>query len=147
MDRPESGLPEGVEITGPMHGRYEEVLTPQALGLVALLHRELGCVGGIVGAAWCPDGGAGGGGTLDSLPETRHIREDGSWRVADPAPGLVDRRVEMTGGQLQPARRGPRHDQLRRTRGGGRQALSGHRDLLDRFPIDFDCLLVNEGDG
>ena len=37
------------------------------------------------------------GGTLDFLPETRHIREDRSWRVAPPAPGLVDRRVEITG--------------------------------------------------
>ena len=30
------------------------------------------------------------------LPETRSIR-DGTWRVAPPAPGLVDRRVEITG--------------------------------------------------
>ena len=29
--------------------------------------------------------------------ETRDIREDDSWRVAEPAPGLVDRRVEITG--------------------------------------------------
>ena len=37
------------------------------------------------------------GGTLDFLEETRDVREDDSWRVADPAPGLVDRRVEITG--------------------------------------------------
>ena len=37
------------------------------------------------------------GGTLDFLPETKTIREDRSWRVAPPAPGLVDRRVEITG--------------------------------------------------
>lgn len=29
--------------------------------------------------------------------ETRRIREDASWRVAPPAPGLEDRRVEITG--------------------------------------------------
>ncbi|WP_341358795.1 malate synthase A [Georgenia sp. M64] len=33
----------------------------------------------------------------DFLPETRHIRDDRSWQVAPPAPGLVDRRVEITG--------------------------------------------------
>jgi malate synthase len=31
------------------------------------------------------------------LPQTAQIREDAGWRVAPPAPGLVDRRVEITG--------------------------------------------------
>ncbi|NLT30694.1 MAG: malate synthase A [Propionibacterium sp.] len=31
------------------------------------------------------------------LPETRHIRADPTWQCAPPAPGLVDRRVEITG--------------------------------------------------
>jgi malate synthase len=35
-------------------------------------------------------------GTLDFLPETRAIRES-DWTVAPPAPGLEDRRVEITG--------------------------------------------------
>ena len=34
---------------------------------------------------------------LDFLPETRHIRENDAWRGAPPAPGLVDRRLEITG--------------------------------------------------
>jgi malate synthase len=34
---------------------------------------------------------------LDFLPDTAHIREDTTWRVAPPAAGLVDRRVEITG--------------------------------------------------
>ncbi len=34
---------------------------------------------------------------LDFLPETAAIRNDPSWRVAPPATGLVDRRVEITG--------------------------------------------------
>jgi len=33
----------------------------------------------------------------DFLPETRAIRDDPAWRGAAPAPGLVDRRVEITG--------------------------------------------------
>ncbi|WP_222264912.1 hypothetical protein [Modestobacter marinus] len=32
---------DGVDITGPMGPRYEEVLTPRGLGLIATLHREL----------------------------------------------------------------------------------------------------------
>src|SRR3984885_14898901 len=38
-----------------------------------------------------------GGAMLDFLPETAHIRDDPGWRVAPPAPGLADRRVEITG--------------------------------------------------
>lgn len=33
----------------------------------------------------------------DFLPETAHIRNDANWRAAKPAPGLQDRRVEITG--------------------------------------------------
>jgi malate synthase len=33
----------------------------------------------------------------DFLPETKAIREDDTWRGAAPSPGLVDRRVEITG--------------------------------------------------
>ena len=34
---------------------------------------------------------------LDFLTETKNVREDGSWKVAPLAPGLIDRRVEITG--------------------------------------------------
>ncbi|KAK3056358.1 hypothetical protein LTR09_002865 [Extremus antarcticus] len=34
---------------------------------------------------------------LDFLPETKHIRENEAWKGAPPAPGLVDRRIEITG--------------------------------------------------
>lgn len=34
---------------------------------------------------------------LDFLPETKHVREDIRWRGSAPAPGLIDRRVEITG--------------------------------------------------
>ena len=33
----------------------------------------------------------------DFNPETRAIREDDTWQCAPPAPGLQDRRVEITG--------------------------------------------------
>ena len=32
----------GVEIAGPSGPRYDEILTPEALDLVGVLHRELG---------------------------------------------------------------------------------------------------------
>lgn len=35
-------LPAGVEVRGPSHPRYEEVLTPEALGFLAALQREFG---------------------------------------------------------------------------------------------------------
>jgi malate synthase len=89
---------DGLEITGPIGDRYDEVLTPRALELVALLHGELnGRRLERLAARRERVQALADGGTLDFLPETAHIREDSSWRVADPAPGLVDRRVEMTG--------------------------------------------------
>ncbi|HET6876681.1 MAG TPA: malate synthase A [Jatrophihabitans sp.] len=89
---------EGVEITGPEVARAEEVLTPRALSLVATLHRALnGRRLELLAAREARVRALAGGGTLDFLPETAAVREDDSWRVADPAPGLVDRRVEITG--------------------------------------------------
>src|ERR1700735_1147997 len=34
--------PDGVEVTGPAGPRYDEILTPEALSLIAALQRELG---------------------------------------------------------------------------------------------------------
>src|SRR3954469_8729494 len=88
----------GIEVTGPMQERFDEILTPQALELIALLHRELGPRREeLLGRRGERVRRLAEGGTLDFLEETREIREDDSWRVADPAPGLVDRRVEITG--------------------------------------------------
>jgi malate synthase len=89
---------DGVEITGPRQGRFDEVLTPEALGLLARLHREFdGRRRQLLGARTERYEQLAAGGTLGFLPETKDVREDPAWRVADPAPGLVDRRVEITG--------------------------------------------------
>ncbi|MGI8900205.1 MAG: malate synthase A [Nocardioides sp.] len=91
-------LPDGVEITGPMEERFEEILSPAALELVARLHRELnGRRQELLALRRKRVEDLAAGGNLAFLEETRAIREDDSWRVADPAPGLVDRRVEITG--------------------------------------------------
>ena len=89
---------EGVQITGPQGDRYEEVLTPEALGLVAALQRELGARRAeLLAARQARQVELSAGGTLDFLAPTQAIRDDPDWRVAAPAPGLVDRRVEITG--------------------------------------------------
>jgi malate synthase len=90
--------PDGIEITGPMLERFDEILTPRALELVGTLHRELnGRRLELLARREERMRDLADGGTLDFLEETREIREDDSWQVAAPAPGLVDRRVEITG--------------------------------------------------
>ncbi|HZB48515.1 MAG TPA: malate synthase A [Mycobacteriales bacterium] len=89
---------DGVEVTGPRQDRFDEVLTPDALALLARLHREFdGRRRQLLAARQERYEQLAAGGTLGFRPETKAIREDRSWRVADPAPGLVDRRVEITG--------------------------------------------------
>jgi malate synthase len=88
----------GVEIAGPSGSRFDEILTPDALSLVAALHRELGARRReLLAARATRQRELSAGGTLDFLTSTAAIRSDTSWRVALPAPGLVDRRVEITG--------------------------------------------------
>ena len=88
----------GVEISGPSGDRFDEILTPAALDLVAMLHRELGARRHeLLAARGRRQEQLSAGAMLDFLPETAAIRADSSWRVAPPAPGLVDRRVEITG--------------------------------------------------
>ncbi|MGK5740416.1 malate synthase A [Micromonospora sp. URMC 103] len=90
-------LPDGVEVTGPRHDRYEEILTPQALGFLAELHRAFDARRRDLLARRAErEAALAAGESLDFLPDTRHVR-DGDWRVAPPAPGLLDRRVEITG--------------------------------------------------
>ena len=93
-----SGNASGVEIAGPSGSRYDEILTPEALSLVAVLHRELGQRRReLLAARAARQQELSAGGRLDFLASTEAIRADTSWRVAPPAPGLIDRRVEITG--------------------------------------------------
>src|SRR6516165_4173309 len=89
---------DGVEILGAPGDRFGEILTPEALQLVATLQREFdGKRAELLAARAATQQDLSAGGTLDFLPETRRIRDDNLWRVPAPAPGLVDRRVEITG--------------------------------------------------
>ncbi|GAB3889990.1 hypothetical protein GCM10027612_33360 [Microbispora bryophytorum subsp. camponoti] len=90
-------MAEGVEITGPLLDRFDEILTPEALGFVATLQREFDPRRReLLAARQARQEQLSAGGTLDFLPGTAHVRES-EWRVAPPAPGLEDRRVEITG--------------------------------------------------
>jgi malate synthase len=91
-------LPAGIEVQGPSHPRYEEVLTPEALAFLAALQREFGARRlELLAARRERQAAIDAGGSLDFLPETASVREDPDWRVAAVAPGLADRRVEITG--------------------------------------------------
>jgi malate synthase len=91
-------VPDGVQITGPDGPRYSDVLTAEALGLVATLQRELGGRRAeLLAARVVRQRELSAGADLDFLPGTAAIRADPTWRAAPPAPGLVDRRVEITG--------------------------------------------------
>jgi malate synthase len=92
------GQSDGIEITGPAGDRYDEILTPAALDLLGTLHRELAPRRAeLLAARASRQAELIAGANLDFLPQTEGIRQDKSWRVAAPAPGLVDRRVEITG--------------------------------------------------
>ncbi len=73
---------DGLEITGPMGDRYDEVLTPRALELVALLHRELdGRRLELLAARQERVRALAEGGSVGSPAETAHAREDDSWQL------------------------------------------------------------------
>src|ERR1035438_6926616 len=89
---------DGIQIIGPAGDRYDEILTPAAMGLVAALQRQLGSRRAeLLAARASRQRELIAGADFNFLPDTSPIRADRSWRVAPPAPGLVDRRVEITG--------------------------------------------------
>jgi len=89
---------DGVRIDAPMKDRYDEVLTPEALEFLAGLHRAFDARRReLLDLRDQRYAELAAGGTLDFLAETKDVREDDTWRVASHAPGLVDRRAEITG--------------------------------------------------
>jgi malate synthase len=87
----------GVDVRASMTGAYAEILTPQALGLVAALHRKFdGRRRELLDRRAALQGELDRGRIFDFLPETRQVRE-GDWTVGPTPPDLLDRRVEITG--------------------------------------------------
>ena len=86
-----------VEITAPMHDRFDEILTDDAMSFLARLHREFEPRRReLIEARARRYEELSRGGTLHFLDETKDVRES-DWQVAEPAPGLEDRRAEITG--------------------------------------------------
>jgi malate synthase len=87
-----------VKITGEHIDRQEEIFTDSALALIEKLHKELNPRRlELLALRKKRTQEIAEGKELDFLPETKAIREDLSWKVAPLAPGLIDRRVEITG--------------------------------------------------
>jgi malate synthase len=91
-------LPAGVQVNAPIHPRFDEILTHDALALVAKLHRafeprrqEL-----LEKARVERQARIDAGEMPDFLPETKHIRE-GDWKIAPLPKALERRRTEITG--------------------------------------------------
>ncbi|PVU88720.1 hypothetical protein BB561_005733 [Smittium simulii] len=89
---------QNIKVVGYVPSEYKDIVSNDALAFVAKLHRifnptrqnmlkkrierEIAINNGIL---------------PDFLPETEHIRNDDTWKGPAPAPGLADRRVEITG--------------------------------------------------
>jgi malate synthase len=86
------------EIRGSLQPRFEEILTPAALDFLVALDAEFAATRvALLDTRRARRARFAMGQLPEFLPETASIREDASWRVAPPAPGLLDRRVEITG--------------------------------------------------
>jgi malate synthase len=88
----------GVQVLGTCTAEHAEILTVDAQRFVAALHR---CFNGrrkeLLHRRVMRQYEIDAGHLPDFLPETANIRNDPTWQAASPAPGLVDRRVEITG--------------------------------------------------
>ena len=88
----------GITMTAQPICRQDEVLTPDALAFIAKLHRTTAARRQeLLQARRTRRAEIAAGQDPRFLRESEHIRNDPSWRVAPPAPGLEDRRVEITG--------------------------------------------------
>ncbi|GAA5152885.1 malate synthase A [Microbacterium pseudoresistens] len=87
-----------LRIVGPIHDRFDEILTPEALAfLTELHHRFAGRRHDRLAARMRRRFEIGNGHDPRFRDDTAHIRDDADWRVAGAGPGLEDRRVEITG--------------------------------------------------
>jgi len=88
---------EGVAINGPIKDSHRKILTPEATAFLALLHRTFNSTRKeLLKRREIRQQELDRGVLPDFLPETKHIRDSDSWKGAPPAPGLVDRRLEIT---------------------------------------------------
>lgn len=90
-------LPQGIEINAPITPEFAQILSPEALGFVAGLHRKFEARRGELLARRATRQQELDAGKLpDFLPETASIR-NGEWTIAPIPADLQCRRVEITG--------------------------------------------------
>ncbi len=88
---------EGIEVSAPLEGEGEHVLTSETLAFVGSLHRRFdGTRRDLLAGRAERQSRLDAGEMPDFLPETRDVRA-GDWRVAPAPADLQDRRVEITG--------------------------------------------------
>ncbi|HXO95199.1 MAG TPA: malate synthase A, partial [Chthoniobacterales bacterium] len=88
---------DSIEITGTLPENFSEILVPEALKLVAKLHRTFnGRRKELLERRNRRQADLDNGKTPDFLPETAQIRAD-NWKVAPIPKDITDRRVEITG--------------------------------------------------
>lgn len=88
----------GVQVLGPIPADAKHIFSTEALALVATLHRNFqGQRKQLLANRKIEQAKRELGQLPDFLPETKYIRDDPTWTGPPLAPGLRDRRVEITG--------------------------------------------------
>ena len=89
---------EGVSVHAPLNDQTRKILNKDATAFLALLHRSFNARRKeLLQRRDIRQVELDKGVLPDFLPETKYIRKNDAWKGAPPAPGLVDRRVEITG--------------------------------------------------
>lgn len=89
---------QGVNVSGTITDFNRKILSKDAVAFLALLHRSFNTTRkSLLQRRVIRQAELDKGVLPDFLPETKHIRENDAWKGAKPAPGLIDRRVEITG--------------------------------------------------
>ncbi|KAE9961826.1 hypothetical protein BLS_001274 [Venturia inaequalis] len=86
-----------VNILGNLNAQTSKILSKEAIVFLTLLHRTFNSTRkSLLARRQIRQAELDKGNLPDFLPETKHIRENDAWRGAPPAPGLQDRRLEIT---------------------------------------------------
>ena len=87
-----------VNVQGALNDQTSKILRKDACVFLAVLHRAFNeRRKALLNRRQIRQAELDKGSQLDFLPETKQIRENDAWKGAPPAPGLVDRRIEITG--------------------------------------------------
>ena len=92
---------QGVSILGSLNDQVRTILSEDATATLALLHRSFNAKRKeLLQRRDIRQAELDKGVMQDFLPETKHVRENDAWKGAPPAPGLIDRRTEITGANV-----------------------------------------------